>query len=286
MGDIYVPKFWKRKSLAGGTVLVLLSVLFVGTATATTPMPIDVSNDHVHCDTAYGTRKFHTSLVINGTPGIVSNEETWAVKLDGCADLDNPSVNIAEQRFRSTVTVPDWSAGTHCDTDGTPTSPVGIGASPCHALWTSGGRFDGLDHPTDDAGNFGANSCVTAVFGGLTPATATLDIRWKVKSRTPRLFDSNHAFVAESLINVSSLVNSQFGGPSPYGTQRDQVQIGGPLGQGLSNVSGSGAFTGGDGGTSGQFQAIYSNSDGAFGSWCFSTGINVLTIGLGDAIFG
>ena len=95
----------RARVLAGAAVVVLASSSFVfavSNAGAAAPAPIDVSGDHVVCNTVTGGMKFSAPLVNGGTA--TSNAISVKGKLDGCTDTDNPAVHLAGATFGGTLT--------------------------------------------------------------------------------------------------------------------------------------------------------------------------------------
>jgi hypothetical protein len=95
-----------RKSLAIVSSAVFLSgwLLTAATAHAKTPAPIDVTNDHVTCNTMSGTVNFGTPVTNNA--GVeAENVATFNVTLDGCVDSDNARVAIGPSKLQGFISL-------------------------------------------------------------------------------------------------------------------------------------------------------------------------------------
>lgn len=69
---------------------------------------IDVSNDHVTCNTLSGKITFATGLT-NGGPSTGSNTITVKGKVSGCTDSDNSNVKLFKGAIASTITTNNGS---------------------------------------------------------------------------------------------------------------------------------------------------------------------------------
>ncbi len=95
-----------RARLFGGLAVLLsattLVTFAVSNAGASAPPPINVTGDHVVCNTVTGAMQFATPLVNGGTA--TTNAVTVKGRLDGCTDTDNPAVTLALSTFSATLT--------------------------------------------------------------------------------------------------------------------------------------------------------------------------------------
>jgi hypothetical protein len=94
--------------LVGGLAVTAL----VGSATAATvfassPAPIDASNDHVTCTEFFGAFKFNPPL---GGPAAPSMTASVKGTIDGCTDADNANVKLAASKISGTITYGSNSA--------------------------------------------------------------------------------------------------------------------------------------------------------------------------------
>ena len=84
--------------MIGAAAALLASSLGIAAGTASAgPPPTNVANDHVTCNTIYGTVGFKPSLIIGGT----ATSDAISVKgvVDGCTDTDNPAVLFTASSF-------------------------------------------------------------------------------------------------------------------------------------------------------------------------------------------
>jgi len=96
---------WSRVRICAGAAVVVLAsgsfVFAVTNAGAAGPPPIDVSGDHVVCNTVTGGMTFSAPLVNGGTA--TSNSISVKGKLDGCTDTNNATVQLAGATFAGTL---------------------------------------------------------------------------------------------------------------------------------------------------------------------------------------
>jgi hypothetical protein len=117
-----------RARILGGMAVVVLAsgsfVFAVTTAGAASPAPIDVSGDHVVCNTVTGGIKFGVPLVNGGTA--TSNAISVKGKLDGCTDTDNPAVHLAGATFAGTLTGTTNDCNALSNVNAFPASPITV----------------------------------------------------------------------------------------------------------------------------------------------------------------
>jgi hypothetical protein len=283
----------KSKLLTSAGVIVAVSAGGMASVFAAAPPPVDVTADHLSCDTVTGSIKFPNALLIQGSPGVTSNQPTVSVALDGCSDSDNGGVIISATKFKLVIQTDPWVAGTHCQANGLPTTPTaGTGTHTCHQTWAIGGKFDNADHPTDDSGNFGANG-FGALAGASSASPSNVTIIWKCAGPLKaKCIDTVHNVSGKP--TSDSTIQNNYGATAtdPFGVGRGAFFVGSPLNGTtqagtpipagtLQNELVSGAFSGGDSGHSSTFVGMLQQSVGALTTALVGKGTKLLTFGVG-----
>lgn len=269
----------KGKLFTSTGIILAVSAMGIGSSMAAPLPPVDVSTGHVTCDTITGTIKFPTALLIQGSPGTSTNPATVQVAIDGCTSDVVGATALAATKFKQALTGTPWAHDSTCAPDGTPTDPIGTGSSSCHGVWSFGGKPDGLDHFTDDGGNFGANG--VGGIAGLSTTGGTITVPWKPPAGGAKLYDNVNATpgTAASTTVITNTFGTTF--TDPFGIDRGEFLVGSPNGNGLSNETVTGAFHGTDSGHTSYFKGVLANSADMITTYAFAKGLKTLTFAFG-----
>jgi hypothetical protein len=90
----------RKIALLATTGALLAGSLMIGRAANAGAPKIDVSHDHVFCDTLYGTIGFAPPLTASAGGNVVTLKGT----VNGCTDTDNPAVHIIASSFSGKLT--------------------------------------------------------------------------------------------------------------------------------------------------------------------------------------